>query len=71
MNVVGRDIGAVEGFRYSDVMLELEGEWTLDKLDGYLADPRGYAPGNRMSFAGLRDEEDRANVVAYLQSLAN
>jgi hypothetical protein len=42
------------------------GIWTYEKLNEYLEDPRGFAKGNRMAFAGLRKAEDRAAVIAYL-----
>lgn len=64
--VVGREIGAVEGFRYSGNLPE--GIWTLDALDAFLANPREYAPGTSMVFPGLRAMEDRAAVVAYILS---
>lgn len=65
--VVGRAYAAVEGFNYSDAFAEHAGEtWTVEQLDAYLADPRGFIPGNRMGFAGLRKQEDRNNVIAYL-----
>src|SRR6056297_683802 len=68
--VVGRDIGSVEGFRYSNALQDLGGAWTADELNAFLENPKEYAPGNKMSFAGLRKEEDRAAVVSYLQSVA-
>jgi len=68
--VFGADIAAHEGFNYSDALTGLEGIWTVEKLDGYLENPREYAPGNRMAFAGLRNEEDRAAMIAYLRSLS-
>lgn len=66
--IVGADIGAVEGFKYSKVMAEMEGTWTAEALGAFLADPRGYARGTKMSFAGLKSEEDIAAVTAYLAS---
>ncbi|WP_296662945.1 cytochrome c family protein [Roseovarius sp.] len=69
--IVGRDIASVEGFAYSDALKGLEGEWTLEKLSGWIENPRAYAPGNRMGFPGLKDEADRANLIGYLQSTAN
>ena len=67
--MVGRDIGSVDGFSYSDTLAEMEGDWTPERLNGFLENPRGYAPGTIMSFNGLRDVEDRAAMVAYLDSL--
>lgn len=66
LGVIGRDKGAVEGFKYSDAMLAAEGTWTASDLDAYLADPKGYMPGNRMSFPGLKDQQDRIDVITYL-----
>jgi cytochrome c2 len=68
--VVGREIGSVEGFRYSNALQDHGGVWTADELNAFLENPKEYAPGNKMSFAGLRKEEDRAAVVSYLQSVA-
>ena len=68
--VVGRDIAAVEGFAYSDALAAREGEWTFEALSGFLEDPKGWAPGTKMAFAGVRNPEDRADVLAYLRSLA-
>ncbi len=67
--IVGRPIGGHDGFRYSDAMAGHGGAWTLESLDAYLADPKGYIPGNKMAFAGLKKPEDRAALLAYLRSL--
>ena len=69
--VVGRHAGAVEGFRYSNPMQEAGAGglvWTPEELDAFLADPRGYMRGTRMSFRGLGDAGDRAAIIAYLQA---
>ncbi len=67
--VVGRPIASVEGFNYS-ASLEALGEegrsWTPDELRGFLADPQGYVPGTMMIYAGVRNEDDLENVIAYL-----
>jgi len=55
-------VSAAEGYGYS-------GAWTVDALNGLLENPKAYAPGTKMGFAGLKNPEDRANVIAYLQSL--
>jgi len=68
--VVGRDKGGVEGFNYSSAMTEVEGEWSYEALDGFLHQPRDYLPGTSMSYAGIRDPEDRANVIAYMRTLS-
>ncbi|MEO1092353.1 MAG: cytochrome c family protein [Pseudomonadota bacterium] len=69
--VVGRDIGAYEGFGFSDALSGHGGAWDYEALNGFLADPRGWAPGTAMSYNGLADAEDRADVIAYLRSLAD
>lgn len=69
--IVGRVAGSVEGFKYSDAMMAKNAEgfaWSEEAIDAYLADPKGYLPGNKMSFAGLKKEEDRQNVIAYLKT---
>ena len=71
LGVIGRDVASADGFGYSDVMVAVDGQWTLDQLNAWLQDPKAFAPGNKMTFAGLKKEEDRASVIAYLQSLAN
>lgn len=70
-SVVNRDIAAVEGFGYSEALASLEGAWDYDQLSAFLANPREYAPGTAMQFAGLESAEDRADLIAYLESAAN
>jgi cytochrome c2 len=64
--VVGRDIASVEGFAYSDALVAAEGDWTLEHMMGFLENPKGWAPGTKMSFAGIKDPQDRVDVIAYL-----
>jgi cytochrome c len=65
--VVGRAKASVAGFAYSEGALAQEGqEWTPDNLQQFLAGPRDYMPGTKMSYNGMRDIEDRANLIAYL-----
>jgi cytochrome c len=68
--VVGRAKAASPGFAYSEVLAGMAGDsWTPANLNGFLENPKGYAPGTKMSFAGLPKAEDRANVIAYLTSV--
>ena len=69
--MVDRKIASEAGFNYSPALKGKEGDWTYDKLDAWLADPRAWAPGTRMIFAGIKDEKKRAAVVSYLRSLAD
>lgn len=67
--LVGRPIGSVDGFRYSDTLSEAGSDgdlWTEAALSNFLEDPRGYMPGTSMVFRGIRDAEDRADLIAYL-----
>ncbi len=66
--VIGRPAGTAEGFKYSDAMKESGVVWDEASIDKYLADPKGFIPGNKMAFAGLKKEEERANVIAYIES---
>ncbi|MBR9764510.1 MAG: cytochrome c family protein [Rhodobacteraceae bacterium] len=67
--VVGRPVDAVDGFSYSGALEEHFDVWTPENLQAFLENPRSAAPGTKMSFAGLKDMEDRADVIAYLASL--
>ena len=68
--VIGRTAGTAEGFTYSKAM-KAYGEsgvvWSAETLDPYLVAPRKVVVGTKMSFPGLQDEADRANVIAYLE----
>ncbi|WP_243375473.1 c-type cytochrome [Sandarakinorhabdus cyanobacteriorum] len=67
--VVGRGIAAAPGFGYSDALAGMKGKsWDWDALWGWLKSPKAYAAGNKMSFAGIAKPEDRAAVIAYLNS---
>jgi len=68
-HVVGRPSATVEGYMYSDAMKNLHTEWTPAALNVYLVNPRGDIHGVKMFFMGLPKPEDRANVIAYLESL--
>ena len=68
-NLIDRDKGAAEGFNYSEALASAEGAWTPDNLQAFLEDPKGYLPGNKMNFRGLAKVEDRANLIAYLQTV--
>jgi cytochrome c len=67
--VVGRRAGSIEGFRYSQANRNSDATWTPEVLFQYLQNPRQFIPGTTMAFAGIRDEQERANVIAYLETL--
>ncbi|MGE5504794.1 MAG: c-type cytochrome [Actinomycetota bacterium] len=64
--VVGRKSGTAPGFNYSDAMKKADLTWDEATLDKYLTDPKATVPGNKMAFAGLKNPDDRKNVIAYL-----
>ena len=67
--ILGKPIGKhAAGFAYSSDLAGHGGEWTYENMDEWLSSPRGFAPGTKMSFAGLGSPEDRANVMAYLKA---
>lgn len=66
--VVGRDVGTVD-FAYSGALNEAADVWTPENLYAFLKSPKEYAPGTSMNFKGLSDPEDRANLIAWLDSL--
>ena len=67
--IVGRHSASVEGYTYSPGMKALDKTWDAATLDLYLTKPQDLVPGTKMSFAGLPNAEDRANLIAYLATL--
>ena len=70
-NIVGADVGAREGFKYSKGMLAFGGQWTYERLDAYLTKPRKVVKGGKMAFVGLKKLKDRANVIAFMRMQAD
>lgn len=68
-DIVGRDVASVEGFNYSGSLTEQADVWTPENLNGFLENPSDWAPGTAMSYAGMRRIEDRANLIAYLDTI--
>lgn len=69
--VIGRPKGRAEGYKYSATFSGLGGEWTYEALNAFLTKPKEFAPGNKMTFPGLKKAGDRAAVIAYLRSLSD
>ena len=67
--IVDRDIAVSAGFNYSAALSDKDGVWDYEALNGFLENPKKYAKGTNMAFAGLRKAKDRANIIAYLDSL--
>jgi cytochrome c len=72
-DVVERVIGSHPGFAYSDVMAghQAAGDtWTYDNLNHFLTSPKAFAPGTKMTFAGVKNDQERANIIAFLSTLS-
>ncbi|MEL6451694.1 MAG: cytochrome c family protein [Pseudomonadota bacterium] len=67
--VVGREVGSTAYASYSGALNDVADVWTPENLNAFLENPRGWAPGTSMGYNGLRDVEDRANLIAYLDSI--
>ena len=68
--IVGADHAHVDGFNYSQAMASKKGEpWTYEELNKFIANPRAYAPGTRMAYAGLGNTQQRADLIAWLRTL--
>ncbi len=66
---LGEPIGQGKGgFAFSDALKAVGGNWDFDKMDAWLTSPRKFASGTKMTFAGLPDAQERANVIAYLNT---
>jgi len=70
-NVVGNERGEGRGFNFSQAMKAKGGKWTFDELFKFLEDPRGYIPGTAMTFAGVKNPQQRADVIAFLDTLSD
>jgi cytochrome c len=72
--IIGRQAGTIEGFEYSAANREAGGKgltWSEDVLFKYLENPLTFMPGTKMAFAGLKDPQDRKDLIAYLRSFSN
>ena len=69
--IVGRDRAAHGGFSFSTAMKGKAGKWTFEELNNYLKNPRAMVPGTSMAFIGLSKQNERADVIAYLNSLSD
>jgi cytochrome c2 len=67
VGVFGRPAGTAEGFKYSPAMKDSGVTWDEQTIAEYLANPRGYIKGNRMAFVGMKNQQDIADVIAYLK----
>ena len=69
--VVGRPRASEAGFNYSGAMKGKGGSWSIDDLNKFIDNPKGFVPGTAMGFAGIQKDSERADVIAYLNSLSD
>ena len=72
--VVGNVMAAHPGFNYSEALKERGGKgdkWTFESLDKFIANPKGYVSGTAMGYAGLKEDDRRADIIAYLRTLSD
>lgn len=69
--IVNRQPGSHEGFAYSDAVKNKSGEWTYEDINHMITSPGKFLKGTKMAFAGLKKPQDRADVIAYLRTLAD
>ena len=69
--IVGGDVASSAGFSYSAALKGVGGKWDFEHLNKFLHNPKGTAPGTKMAFAGIKNDAERAAVIAYLRSLSD
>jgi cytochrome c len=70
-SVVGRPKASEPGFNYSAALKAKGGNWTIDDLNQFITNPRGFVPGTNMTFAGIQRAGERADIIAYLNTLSD
>ena len=69
--VVGRQKASEAGFNYSAAFKKMTGNWTVQEIAQFIANPKGMVPGTNMTFAGISRPSERADIVAYLNGLSD
>lgn len=67
--IVGRKSASLDNYNYSDAMKNFKHTWTPETLDTYLTDPHAMVAGTKMIFPGIKDKTERADLIAYLETL--
>lgn len=70
-DIVGADKARWENFSYSAALAGVGGSWGYEELNAFVANPKAYIPGTKMTFNGLKELEDRADLIAYLRTLSD
>ena len=67
-SVLGRNMGALEDYKYSKALISFGKDWTFEEMNNFLIKPTSYIKGTKMAFAGLKKEKDRASVILYMNA---
>ena len=70
-SVLGRNVAALDDYKYSKAFVAYGKSWTFAEMNGFLKKPQSYIKGTKMAFAGLKKEKDRASVILYMNSLSD
>jgi len=70
-SVMFRPIGSIADYKYSKALSEYKKEWSWEEMNGFLTKPSAWIKGNKMGFAGLKNEKDRASIILYLNENSN
>ena len=65
-SVLGRNVAALENYKYSKALVAYGKIWTLEEMNGFLKKPQAYIKGTKMAFAGLKKDEDRASILLFM-----
>ena len=69
-NVVGRTMAGTDGFKYSSAFRKMEGAWDYETLNRFLFKPKAFVPGTKMTYAGIKAANKRADIIVYIRSLS-
>ena len=67
-SVLGRNMGALQNYKYSKALIAFGKDWTFEEMNNFLIKPTSYIKGTKMAFAGLKKEKDRASVILYMNA---
>ena len=70
-SVLGRNVAALDNYKYSKAFIAYGKSWTFEEMNGFLKKPQSYIKGTKMAFAGLKKEKDRASIILFMNQYAD